>query len=232
MPRTRNDIQHEATRAHILETARAQMALFGTAGIGLRAIARELGLTAPALYRYFPSLDDLITALIVENFTALAEALETARDQAVGGPVERLRAVMMAYRAWAVARATDFQLIYGNPIPGYHAPSEVTVPIVVRGFVVIVGLIEEALQSGALAPRLPYDHIPPATAAYLHEVIERDGYPVSAQALYLAIVSWTAGHGTIVLEMFHHLQPVIGDAAIFYAAQVERLLDSFGARPL
>jgi AcrR family transcriptional regulator len=231
MPRPRNDLQREATRTQILETARQQMALFGTAGIGLRAIARELGLTAPALYRYFPSLDDLITALIVEDFRALADSMEAARDVTLGGPVEKLRAVMLAYRGWAMAHPTDFQLIYGNPIPGYHAPGEVTVPEVVRGFVVLVGLIEEALRSGALQPQPPYDHIPDETAASLREIILRDGYPVSELALYLAVVSWTAGHGAIVLELFNHLGPVIGDPAVYYAAQVDRLLSAFGAPP-
>lgn len=207
------------------------MALLGTAGIGLRAIARELGLTAPALYRYYSSLDELITALIVEDFHALADAMEAARDDTAGGAAARLRAVMLAYREWAVAHPTDFQLIYGNPIPGYHAPREVTVPAVVRGFVVLVGLIEEALQTGALRPHPPYDHIPDETTTSLRNLIVRDGYPVSEMALYLAVVGWTTGHGAIVLELFNHLGPVVGDPAVFYAAQVDRLLIAFGAMP-
>jgi AcrR family transcriptional regulator len=231
MPRVRDEAQHEATRRQILEAARTQMALYGTAGIGLRAIARELGLTAPALYRYFPSLDDLITALIVEDFRALADAMEAARDATPGGAVDKVRAVMLAYRAWAVAHPSDFQLIYGNPIPGYHAPREVTVPEVVRGFVVIVGLFEQGLQSGALAPQPPYDRVPGETAAALRNLIRHEGYPVSELALYLGVVSWTTGHGAIMLELFNHLAPVVGDPGAYYSAQVDHLLRIFGAPP-
>jgi AcrR family transcriptional regulator len=231
MARPRNDALHEATRARILETARKQMTLYGTAGLGLRAIARELDQTPTALYRYFPSLDDLITALIVDAFSALADALEAARDAEAGGPMEKLRAVLLAYRAWAVANPTDFQLIYGNPIPGYDAPREVTVPAVVRGFVVLVGLVEAAVQSGAIVPRPPYDAMPAETLAAIDALIAGEGYPVSAQAMYLAMVAWSAGHGIVLLELFHHLQPVIGDPAVFYAAQLDALLRSFGAAP-
>ncbi|MEO8613056.1 MAG: TetR family transcriptional regulator, partial [Chloroflexota bacterium] len=72
MPRTRHIEQFEAMRNQIMEIARRQMTEQGTAALALRAIAREMDVTAPAIYRYFPSLDDLITELIIENFHALA----------------------------------------------------------------------------------------------------------------------------------------------------------------
>ena len=232
MARPRNDVQREATRTQILDTARNQMALYGTAGIGMRAIARELDLTPAAIYRYFPSLDDIITELIAGAFNSLADALEAARDNAAADdPVAQLRSVMVTYRAWAIAHPTDFQLIYGNPIPGYHAPREITVPAVVRGFTVIVGQFEAALQSGALRPRRPYDRIPADTDAYIRELIAREGYPVVPLAMYLGMVAWSAGHGIVTLELFEHLQSVIGDPAVFYAAQIDALLYAFGAAP-
>jgi AcrR family transcriptional regulator len=121
--------QRQDTREEIKAFARQQMAAEGTAALSLRAIARDMEMTAPALYRYFPSREDLITALIVDAFNALADALEAAdaapTQQDYGS---RLRAVLMAYRGWALEHPTDFQLIYGNPIPGYSAPRELTVP--------------------------------------------------------------------------------------------------------
>ncbi len=207
------------------------MAQLGTAGLALRPIARELGLTATALYRYFPSLDDLITALIVEAFNALADSLETARNGAAQAPVlERLRTVLLAYREYAVSHPTDFELIYGSPIPGYDAPREVTVPAASRSLTAIVPLLEEALQTGALTPAPPYDVLPPAAQDQLTRLREHDGYPESERALYLTVVGWTVIHGMIMLELFGHTPPLIGDPAEFYAAQVDRLIVSLGGR--
>jgi AcrR family transcriptional regulator len=230
MPRSRDDQQYQAFRERILEVARQQMAAHGTAGLGLRAIARELEVTAPALYRYFPTHDDLITALVIEGFTGLAEAVEAARDAHSHLSLrEQLRVVLLAYRQWAVDHPVDFQLIYGSPIPGYHAPAEVTVPIVVRGFTVIVGLIEALYQSGQLTRETVYHHIPPITQHYLHERIARDQYPVSDVAMYMGIVGWGQLHGIIMLELFGHLGPVVGDLDAYYAGQVESLLVSMGS---
>src|SRR5689334_23821717 len=110
--------QRDATIEAIKNAARAQMAAEGTASLSLRAIARLLDVTAPALYRYFADRDDLITDLIVEAFNNLADAMEAAEAEVArddyGG---RLITALMAYRRWAMEHRTDFQLIYGNPIP-------------------------------------------------------------------------------------------------------------------
>ncbi len=225
MPRTRDAELHEATRTRILDTARRQMAENGTAGVGLRAIARELDVSAPAIYRYFASLDELITALIVDAFTALAVALETARDQAAAKSTwEQLVDVLLAYRGWAVAHPIDFQLIYGNPIPGYVAPREVTVPLVVRGFAVIVGLLAEMLQSGSYKPRPPYDAVPEPIGSHVREMIARDEYPISEIPFYMGVVGWTQLHGVIMLELYNHLGPTIGNVDVYYRAQIDNLL--------
>ncbi len=205
------------------------MAQHGTAGLSVRAIARELEMLPSGIYHYYPSLDDLITALIVDNFNALADALAAARDNAAHQTVaEQLTAVLLAYRQWAVEHPVDFQLIYGNPIPGYAAPREVTVPPVIRGFTVIVGLIEHLLQTGEAVPLPPYDTLPPAVAVHIQALIERDGYPVSSLALYLGMVGWGQLHGVIMLELFQHLQPVVGDVDAHYRAQVDNLLAMMG----
>ncbi|MEZ4675940.1 MAG: helix-turn-helix domain-containing protein [Caldilineaceae bacterium] len=131
MPRQRHVELNEATSNAIKDTARKLMAEKGTAGLSLRAIARELKMTAPALYHYFPSLDDLITALIVDAFTAHAAYVRQTSDaaaQAGASTTEQLWAALLAYRRWALKQPIDFQLIYGNPIPGYSAPAAVTVP--------------------------------------------------------------------------------------------------------
>ena len=136
-PRPTREHAHERIDmiTRIKAVAQQQMAEHGTAGLSLRGIAREMGITAPAIYNYFPRLDDLITALIVDAFTALADAIEAAEsavESEACGP--KILASCLAYREWAIAHPVDFQLIYGNPIPGYVAPAEMTVPLARRPF--------------------------------------------------------------------------------------------------
>ncbi|MBL8166000.1 MAG: helix-turn-helix transcriptional regulator, partial [Anaerolineae bacterium] len=79
MPRSRNEELNVANIQAIKDTARQLMAEHGTDGLSVRGIAKVLGITPPAIYHYFASLDELITALITDNFNALADALEAAR---------------------------------------------------------------------------------------------------------------------------------------------------------
>ena len=134
-PRPKRELGRErsTTIAQIKAVARQQMAEHGTAGLSLRGIAREMSITAPAIYNYFPRLEDLITALIVDAFTDLAEAMEAAEAaEESERPYHKILALCLAYREWAIGNPTVFQLIYGNPIPGYHAPEEVTIPLARR----------------------------------------------------------------------------------------------------
>ncbi|MHC1781379.1 MAG: TetR/AcrR family transcriptional regulator [Anaerolineaceae bacterium] len=230
---THSDRKHEFTRTEIKDAARQLMAELGTAGLSLRGIARRMELTAPAIYRYYPSLDDLITALIVDNFNDLADTLEAARASSAAagqGTTEQILAVLMAYREWARQKPVDFQLIYGNPIPGYTAPPEITVPAVIRGFRVIVALMAEAITNGDLVPTPAYSDIPAPVLAAMEPVTRRDGYNVPVEAIYLATVGWPMIHGIIMLELFNHLQPMTGDVEVFYRTQVVNLLTSMGMK--
>jgi AcrR family transcriptional regulator len=227
----RRERQHVAIREEIKAVARKLMGQHGTAGISMRGIAGEMGIKAPGLYYYFDNRDALITALILDAFNALADALEEARDGAAGESVEkRLMAVLKMYRTWALAHPVDFQLIYGNPIPGYEAPREVTLPAVVRGFRLIVGLITEAVKGGEWMPLPQFESVPAELGAHLEAMVERDGYDVSLLALYLAVVGWSRIHGIIMLELFDHIQPVVGDSDAFYRVQVEDMLREMGIR--
>lgn len=227
--KTRREERREATYAEIKAVARQQMTQFGTGNISLRGIATEMRMTAPAIYRYFENRDALITELLVDAFSALAESLEnTYKSHAHAHPYHRLVAVLMTYRAWSVQNPTDFQLIYGNPIPDYTAPRERTVPAVIRSFVVIVGSIQEVMQTPQYTPRAPYDHIPDSVRGHIQRMIEEDGYPVAPLALYLGVLGWTQLHGIISLELYHHLQAVVGDVEQFYQTQMINMLASFG----
>lgn len=230
--RTRDEIQHENVRNQIKAIARHQMAEEGTTSIGLRAIAREMNMTAPALYRYFPTLDDLITTLILDAFNALGEAVEAAdAAQPQGGYYERLMAVMIAYRECALKYPTDFQLIYGNPIPGYKAPGELTTPAASRTFVVVMQILREALQAGALKLPSEYEYLPPSLNTYLLEMIAEQSYDVPPAIAYIGVVGWARIHGIIMLELFNHIQPVIGSPGEFFEFEIRHLCESIGLKP-
>jgi AcrR family transcriptional regulator len=224
----REDIRQQ-TIEEIKTVARRQMGQSGTAGLSLRAIAREMEITAPAIYNYFPSLDDLITALIIDGFAGLAEALEQAETSTKGTtPEARLRAVLLEYRQWAVDHSVEFQLIYGNPIPGYVAPAQITVPLVQRGFIALAHPLAAAWDAGLV--RLPpaYEAIPASVLPAIRQIREQfaDLYPEGL--IYALIVGWTRIHGMITLELFHHTPPTVGDTEAFYRHEVEGFIQQLG----
>jgi AcrR family transcriptional regulator len=108
--------------ADIKQEARRQLAKVGADGLSLRAVAREVGMVSSALYRYFPSKDDLLTALIVDAYNAVGEVAEQAVATEATRPREAWLAICHAIRAWALANPHEYALIYGSPVPGYRAP--------------------------------------------------------------------------------------------------------------
>jgi AcrR family transcriptional regulator len=231
MARTRREKILDITREEIKDTARQLMAEKGTAGLSVRAIARQMGVTAPALYHYYASLNDLITALIQDAFTQLAETLEaTAMDPALKTSAERLTAVALAYRQWALGHSIDFQLIYGNPIPNYTQPINITYPPARRSFLVTAKIFAEGIESGDIDLPVKYSDFPPAIEQSLIELTKVDGHDLSLPALYLAAASWTKIHGHIMLELYSLIQPVIADVDAFFLYETKNFLQQTGIK--
>jgi AcrR family transcriptional regulator len=234
MSKVRREEQHASIREEIKNAARRLMEQEGTAGISIRGIGRAMDLTAPALYHYYASRDALITDLIVDAFNALADELEKRRELAGVLPVQdQLMEVLLAYREWALAHPVDFQLIYGNPIPGYHAPEDVTVPAANRGLLVIAGLISRSLETGRSTPHSEYSVIPPEMSGLMTELARQLYTPeqrLLPLGLYLTSVGWPRIHGIIMLELFNHIQPVVGDVDAFYRIQLEEMVEAMGLK--
>lgn len=213
---SRRERMREHTREEIKTLARRQMAASGTASLSLNAIARAMEMVPSALYRYYPDRDALITALIADAYNALADALDAA-DAA--HPAEafgrRLLAAATTYRAWALDHPVDFQLIFGNPIPGYQAPAEITGPASARVFGVFLGIIQAAHEAGMLRRWPAYR--PEALAA-----CEPGTWPnaFAPDVMYAGVAGWTKMHGMIMLELFGHLQGSIADTAAFYQGEM------------
>lgn len=147
------------------------------ANLSLRAVARDLGMAPSALYRYFASRDDLLTALIVDAYNAVGEAAEQAAqaaEQAAQGaeraaqgaedPLARWLAVTSAVRAWALAQPHRWALIYGSPVPGYQAPQDTIAPAA-RLLLLIGQILLDAHRAGRLAPSAE-----PLTGRYVEEL--------------------------------------------------------------
>lgn len=214
--------------AAIKDEARKQLAAEGAAKLSLRAVARELGMASSALYRYFPSRDDLLTALIVDAYDAVGEAAERAH-RAAGSPgapaTGRTRwvAVACAVRDWALAHPHEYALIYGSPVPGYSAPQD-TVGPAARVGMVLIAIVEEARRDEGLAlPPLPDELRPEA------ERIAADVSPGLAPAVAAPIVAaWSQLFGLISFEVFGQFNGVVEAREVFFRHAVTELARTVG----
>ncbi|MBN2500436.1 MAG: TetR/AcrR family transcriptional regulator [Anaerolineales bacterium] len=217
---TRREKLRQETHQEILDTARQQIAEEGAAALSLRAIAREMGMTAPAIYRYFENRDALVTALILEAYASFGIALETHTPQ--GTANEDFIALGMAYRAWARKHPEQYQLIFGTPIPGYQAPEEETIPAARKTLLVLVAAIEALRETGNLNPQPEYAQLPESIAAAMEQFGE------IASSIYLATLLWSKLHGLVSLELNNHLRYLVGDSEAFYKQELQAMLRQLG----
>ncbi|MDQ0989238.1 TetR/AcrR family transcriptional regulator [Streptomyces sp. V3I7] len=217
--------RREVTAA-IKDEARRQLAEDGAAKLSLRAVARELGMVSSALYRYFPSRDELLTALIIDAYDSLGEAAERARDEAAdAAPVQRWTAVCEAVRGWALAHPHEYALIYGSPVPGYSAP-ETTVPPASRVGHVFIGLVRDARQGTGLAPlTVPAELRPEA------ERMAADLAPdLPPEAVSALIAAWAQLFGLVGFELFGQFNRVVEDRETFFRHAAAGLAHGVGLR--
>ncbi|WP_225800564.1 TetR/AcrR family transcriptional regulator [Streptomyces sp. NK15101] len=213
--------------AAIKDEARAQLAAEGAAKLSLRAVARELGMVSSALYRYFPSRDDLLTALIVDAYDAVGAAAERAAAEAgAERPLDRWTAVCRAVRAWAVAHPHEYALIYGSPVPGYIAPQDTIVPASRVGLVLIDIARRAHTGEGVALPPLPEALRPEA------DRIRADIAPDLPPALAVALVAaWSQLFGLVSFEVFGQFHRVVEDRDAFFATAARRLGRDVGLLP-
>jgi len=200
------------TVAQIKATARRLLVEEGEA-LSLRAIARAMGMSAPALYRYYDSYEGLVTAVTVDLFDDLARALEGARDSLPGDDVPaRLFAVSRAFRRWALDHPREFGLLFANPMPhlaGPGKPPEVSAAAQRFGKI-FGGLVAELWRRGPF-PDARDDALDPRLAAQLSgaEKVLPGGLPRSAGYVFLRC--WSRLYGTVTLEVFGHLRWALKD---------------------
>jgi AcrR family transcriptional regulator len=207
----------------ITEIARRQLATEGADGVSLRAVAKEMGMVSSAVYRYFPSREDLLTTLIIDAYNAIGGAVEKAeaacpRDDYPG----RWLAGCQAVRDWALAHPHEYALVYGSPVPGYRAPEE-TIGPASRAAAVFGAIVSDAHRAGAMTepaacPPLPQSFRPDA-ARLLDTVLA--GVPDDVAARTLA--TWAGLFGLVSFELFGQFENVVTDREAFFAYAVSCL---------
>jgi AcrR family transcriptional regulator len=211
----RERVRAELTR-EITETARRQLATEGAAALSLRAVAREMGMVSSAVYRYFPSRDDLLTALIIDGYNAIGAAAERAdgacrRDDYPG----RWLAACRAVRDWALAHPHEYSLVYGSPVPGYQAPEQ-TIGPASRVAAVLGKIISDAQASGVLDPPAlcpaPPDSFAPDAARLRESVLPEVPDEVAARAL----ATWASVFGLVSFELFGQFENVVTDRGAYF----------------
>lgn len=210
-----------ALTSEILDAARAELADKGAADLSVRAVARRLGMVPSALYRYFPSRDLLLTALIVEAYEAVGAAAGTADDtaRAAGAsPMERWLAVCSAVRAWAGGHPRRWALVYGSPVPGYRAPEDTieAASLVAR---VMARILVDA--GAGPAPAAVFPPPPAGMAAVVAPVRDLLLPGCRAEQVVAALMVWTQLIGTVSLELFGHYEGTTTDfdAVFLYAME-------------
>ncbi len=227
-PRTARAVARaELTRA-ILDSAGRQLQDVGPAALSVRAVARDLGMASSAVYRYFPSRDALITALLVEAYDDLGAAVEAA-DAGAGrrtALAARWSAVCHAVHDWARAQPHRYALLYGSPVPGYAAPDD-TVPSATRVTGAILAIFHDAQQAG-LAPAAPTLPLSDAEAQGLGPVRAFVDPPFRDDVMARGLIAWATLFGTISLELFGHMYRGVGDYDAHFAQVVDQLAADLG----
>ena len=229
---TRRTRQRQATVAEIKSLARRQLAEQGTGAVNLRAIARQMGTASSALYRYFPSHDDLVSALCADAYDAGAQAMATARDRVPPADhAGRWQAVCHAFRQWALANQADFALIAGTPIPGYRAPWDATGPAAARHSAIYAGVYLAAVQAGAADPGRTQMPSGLTIGPLLRDLLSRTGQAPSAQAVAIVTSAWASVRGYLAMEIFGSLPQILPETDTLYQAHIRTVMTGMGFLP-
>ncbi|MFC4516781.1 TetR/AcrR family transcriptional regulator [Streptomyces ehimensis] len=222
----------EEALAEILRTGRRLLVEEGPGAVTLRAIAREMGMTAPGLYRYYAGHRDLIQALASSLYDELATALTTARDRhPAAEPGRQLREVCRELRRWALDHPREFGLLFAKPdadadtTPGTAAHDSGW-----RFGGVVLDLMVQLWRNGGVQP--PPTALDPAWAAQLEEVREHlSGEPVPLDAIYVFVACWARLYGAVAVEAFGHLDFALTDPEPLFEHTLADILTALGATP-
>jgi AcrR family transcriptional regulator len=251
---TRRDRVRAATMQEIKQTARRILIEQGPQAVSLRAIAREMGMTAPALYRYFGSHEDLIRHVIAEIFTELGADIHQAIEAAAapvnappvngpdgpalpGGETQRQLTVKMTakmvaacgeFRRWALNHKTEFGLLFGVPLPGLddgrYDIADECALQFAGTFLALFLELWNALPFPVPAP----DQIDPRLREQLTRYRDSLGTDLPIGAVLTFLRCWTLLYGGVSMEVFGHLDFALEDAAPMFEYTIGELATLVG----
>jgi len=223
----RQDTRHRI-EGQIIELGRRHLVTEGAAGLSLRAIARDLGMVSSALYRYVASRDDLLTLLLVDAYSELADEVDRARDDTAGPWRDQLLAMARAVRRWAVEKPASWALLYGSPVPGYQAPRDRTIGPGTR----VVAAVFDAIATGISTGDIPQTNIPVAQplSSDFDRLREEFDFCGDDAAVAKCFLLWAGLVGAISLEVFgqYGADTLSAPAAVF-DSQVGLLIEGLTA---
>ena len=222
-PTARDRARAELTD-EIKAVARRQLAEHGSAALSLRAVAREVGMVSSAVYRYFPSRDELLTALIIDAYDAVGATAEAAlAAHRRRGAAARWLAVSQAIRAWALAHPHEYALIYGSPVPGYAAPQD-TIDPASRVAFALLNIVVDGVAAGEITEGDAIS-MPRVVHADFARLRDTAAPGVLDAVVSRTLLAWSELFGSISLEMFGHLHNVIHDYDAYFTVQMRRTAD-------
>ena len=197
----------------IKTVARRHLATDG-ANLSLRAVARDLGMASSAVYRYFASRDELLTAMIIDAYDALGSTAEASVS--AGRFEDRFLSACHAVRDWALANPHEWALIYGSPVPGYQAPRD-TVEPAIRVIVLIGTIVGEAAAAGEIDVGEPIGGRLGEDLAYIAQQAAPGTPP---QLVGRGIAAWIHLCGAVSAELFGQLNNTIEARREFFELQM------------
>ncbi|MET0467652.1 MAG: WHG domain-containing protein [Aeromicrobium sp.] len=232
--RTARERAREEITAEIITAARARLAAAGPGELSLRAVARDVGMVSSAVYRYFPSRNDLLTALLVRAYDELGAAAELADDAVTDRTDVRARwmATCRATRAWAVAHPHDYALLYGSPVAGYAAPQDTVTPAT-RVIVRLIEIVGTAQRAHAPAPSPPASAPPGVAESFAsarRAVRDLAGLDddVPSELVGRVLMAWSSLFGVISFELWGHLVGAVDDHPTYFDGVAARLWHDLG----
>jgi AcrR family transcriptional regulator len=216
-PPTMRERYRAQVRGEVKQEALRQLAQSGPAGLSVSAIGKQLGISGPALYRYFASRDELLTALVIDAYHDLAAALDAAAGRHAGaGPVARFEALARAYRSWALAQPHRYRLLFGPPLPGYDAHSHRIVAVSQEVMNPLLSVLREL--GGRTAP------VPPQPlASQLAAWIQAHDPGLDPATALRAVLIWSCLHGLVSLEIAGNFASMGTDPDQVFEAQLAML---------
>ncbi|MFE9447017.1 TetR-like C-terminal domain-containing protein [Streptomyces sp. NPDC006739] len=214
----------------IKATARQLLVKLGAGGLTLEAVAGDSNLAVTEVEAVFAHRDDLLTALVIDAYDESGAAMERADRAAVdaGAPAgARLLAVTRALRRWSFDNQAEFTLIYGSPVPDYHAPED-TVPPASRTPAVLAGIVRSALEAGELTP--PRREVPGPPLLLPEAVQLFGGVPEApfSDIIERGIVLWSNLIGLLVFQVFSRTHDSVRDESAFFDYAIAVAAESIG----